>query len=193
MNDPRSYLGSFLEAMFRNRSHPSKCIHHRHQQPGIRAWAFPAGRSAINSNDWQQNTRHLMIGGHRFTVVQLLRVFLKRKIGWPAFRCTCPQFWLTRLVCTGTGAYAWRDFLFQPPGRSRSGAFLRRVRNKNRRQSARSVRAARSMASEMEPAFTRKFADILAAQALSLASGSAAEGVIELEELRNDRQSARRG
>ena len=184
MNDPRSYLGSFLEAMFRSDEHRPALIA---LIIGISNLEYEHGRSAvrsaINSNDWQQNTRHLMIGGHRFTVVQLLRVFLERKMAWPAEMHMPAVLADEAFVCTRTGLMRGAIFCSNHPD-DRAVELLRRVDQPPSIGALR--RAARSMASEIEPAFTRKFADILAAQALSLASGSAAEGVIELEELRND-------
>jgi hypothetical protein len=185
LSDPNGYLFGFLEQSFE--SQESRPLLIRTVTDFCNS-NYEIGRSdverALSAESWERNTRRLALACHRLQIVRLLQHFLSTHKIWPTEMAMPAVLAEEAFVCARTGLMqgarfcsmhpdSWARSILRAAGRSPTIAALKYE--------------AHLSAREIEPTFTRQFADILAAQALSLAPGHELEGLGELENIRKTR------
>lgn len=140
--------------------------------------------SALDETEMFAMTRKLLLALHRFELVFLIdKTFRAAGVTLDGSGLS-PILIEESYVCTLTGLCSGAQFVIEPPQDVALG--LRRQVGSVDPTLAQLKRAARLRAREFEPAFTRRFADILAAEALSQFSSAevATPGIEELLRLK---------
>lgn len=187
LSDPSGYLWGFLEQCIESGESRSLLIK---TASAFCNSNYEIGRSdvrqALSVESWQQSSQRLALACHRLQIVRLLQHFLGPYKIWPTEMAMPAILAEEAFVCARTGLMRGALFCSKHPDRWARG-MLQAVGPSPTIKALK--REAHLSAREIEPTFNCQFADILAAQALSLAPGHELDGLGELEEIRKTRSA----